>query len=331
MKERAAQVIAFLDRFVLRPLIWVLEVMNKSQQTTLDRLLRHIGSMWWLLVFSILARLCNQLCSLAILTMAVWSIGKILLEPGTDPMSYMMIILVMLGALKGIFHYLETYLGYYVSLHLVARLRDQLYQRLEMLSPAGLSQLRSGDIISRAIADIDRVEMFYAQTLAPVVVAVFMLLAALFIMAWFHVVLAVVLFPFLVLVGGVIPWYFGRRSIQDSLTLRGAASEMSAYLIDSIQGLREIVVFGDTEQRQKNLRDLGKRQMSIQGRLIHIAGRQDGITDLAAAVCLVLLLGVGGVADCAGADAARATATCHCVGNCHLWRYSYHQQCGACL
>lgn len=293
VQEKLQQVPTILDRFLIRPLVWLWRIMNMSQETTLDRLLRHIGSMWWILIFSILARLCNQLCSIAILTMSIGAIGRIVLQPGSDPMSYMMIVLVILGALKGIFHYLEKYLGYYVSLHLVARLRDQLYARLELLAPAGLAQMRSGDLISRAIADIDRVELFYAQTLAPVIVAAFLLIASLCIMAWFHIVLALIFLPFLVLVGGAIPWYFGRRSIGDSLTLRNTSSEVSAYLIDSIQGLREIVVFGDTEQRQNQLRQFGKNQMKLQGRLIRIAGRQDAITDLAAAVCLVLLLGMG--------------------------------------
>jgi thiol reductant ABC exporter CydC subunit len=215
------------------------------------------------------------------------------LNPDPDTITPTMVELVLISALKGIFHYLENYTSYYVTLHLQAALRDRLYQHLEMLAPAGLAQMRSGDITSRAINDVNRIELFYARTIAPVVVAVLVAVTALVIMSQFSLWLALLFLPFLLLAGGVVPWFFNRQSVNSSLELRSATADVGAHLADSVQGLREILLFGYQERRQQENRALSEQQVTLQSRLARIAANQDAVTDMVVALCVVSVLGLG--------------------------------------
>ncbi|NJO84905.1 MAG: ABC transporter ATP-binding protein [Blastochloris sp.] len=257
------------------------------------RLLAQVRSLWWVLLLSLLVRLLNQLSSIGILVLAVWAVGQFVLNPDPDTITPPMVELVLISALKGIFHYLETYTSYYVTLHMQAALRDQLYHQLELLAPAGLVQMRSGDMLSRAIGDIDRIEVFYARTVAPVLVALLVALVALVFMAQLNVWLALLFFPFLVLAGGVVPWFFNRQSVNSSLQLRAATADVGAHLADSVQGLREIVLFGYQERRQQENRALSEQQVGLQGQMARIAANQDAVTDLVVTVCVVSVLGLG--------------------------------------
>ena len=50
-------------------------------------------------------------------------------------------------------------------------LRNEFYDRMEPLAPAGTAELRTGDAVSRVINDCERVEPFYAHTIAPAICA----------------------------------------------------------------------------------------------------------------------------------------------------------------
>jgi len=268
-----------------------------NQRAIILRLLGQIRGMWGFVIFAILARLLNQIAGIAILAMAAWGLGQVVLQ--TDPgrqsfiQSYFMINLVLFGAAKGIFYYLDHYLGSYIALRLIETLRVRLFQRLEPLAPAGLTHMRSGDLVSRAIADIDRLETFYGQTIGAAVVTVMIPLVALFAISLFSGWLALLFLPFLVAVGLVVPWLIDDLSRQASLRLRTAAADMNAYITDSIQGLRDIVAFGGQERRRQEVRARDERMTRIQGRLSDVSGLQDALNDSLVSTSLVSLLIVG--------------------------------------
>jgi ATP-binding cassette subfamily B protein len=69
-------------------------------------------------------------------------------------------------------YYLEQYTGHYIAFGLLALLRNDFYDRMVPLGPAGFGKLRSGDAIARAINDVERIEPHYAHFVAPVIARV---------------------------------------------------------------------------------------------------------------------------------------------------------------
>jgi ATP-binding cassette, subfamily C, bacterial CydC len=264
-----------------------------KRRQTLLRLLGMVRGLWWVMGVSTLMRALNYGSGIAILALGAWGIGQILLYPGRIVPLPLLLTLVGLGALKGVFRYLEHFTGHYVAFHLLATLRNRLYQALEPLAPAGLMQARSGDVISRAVGDVDRIEVFYAHTIAPVLNAVLVPALALAALSRFDPRLAWTLLPFLLVVGLFAPWLSDHLARRDSLRLRTTVAQVSAHLTDSIQGLREILAFGGEERRRQEIRLWGKELTDLQQRVTAAAGLQDAISDFAIAAGILSVLAVG--------------------------------------
>lgn len=242
------------------------------------RLLGMLRSLWGVMIFSISMRVLNQSLGIAILTYGAWQIGLALKTGGLD-LQPLLVTLVLMGMAKGVFRYLEQFTGHYVAFHILALLRSQLYQKLEPLAPAGLADARSGDVISRAIADVDRIEVFYAHTIAPAAAAVLVPTLALIALGQFHPLFVWAFLPFLLGVGLLAPWLSDYLGSRFSLHIRPLAASVSAHLTDSIQGLREIVAFGYGEHRQREIWDRGQALTHAQERLARVTGLQNALSD----------------------------------------------------
>jgi thiol reductant ABC exporter CydC subunit len=264
-----------------------------NRRRTLIRLLGLVKDLWGVMAISTLMRALNYSSGIAILAMGAWGIGRALITPGQVNPLTILLALVGLGVLKGVFRYLEHFTGHYVAFHLLAILRNQIYWALEPLAPAGLMDQHSGDIISRAVGDVDRIEVFYAHTIAPVVNAVLVPALTLAALAWFDPRLASVLLPFLFAVGVLAPWLSDRLARRLILRARAAVGDVSVHLTDSIQGLREILAFGDQTRRREEIRRRGERLTDIQQQVTSAAGLQDAISDVVINAGILSVLAVG--------------------------------------
>ncbi|MHA5094818.1 ABC transporter transmembrane domain-containing protein [Oenococcus oeni] len=82
------------------------------------------------------------------------------------------LILLFVALALGFSRFGEQYLGHFIAFHLLADLRTQLYDHLLSLAPAKLDDKESGKILKLLVKDIEQIEVFYAHTIAPVVIAV---------------------------------------------------------------------------------------------------------------------------------------------------------------
>jgi ATP-binding cassette subfamily B protein len=267
-----------------------------------------IRSLWSVMLFSITMRTLNQGCGIAILTLGTWGLSSVLspalsivkgeskgvvIAQSTGDLIPILMVLVVMGLFKGILRYLEQFSGHYVAFHLLVIMRDQFYRRIEPLSPAILMNSRSGDVVSRAITDVERIEVFYAHTIAPTAAAVLVPAISLSVLARFDVALALTLLPFLAGVGLLTPWVSDRMGRRLGMALRQVVAEVNAHFTDNIQGLREIVAFGNETVRRKEIRKWGERLVGVQARAAHVAGLQNGLSDALVATGTLSVLGVG--------------------------------------
>ncbi len=132
---------------------------------------------------------------------------------------------------------------YELAHRILAELRIWLYRALERLAPASLAGRRSGELASTAMADVARVDWFFARLLPATLTTVLICGATLVTLAWIHPQLALSLLPFAVLVPAV-PIWFRRRAAREGQALREGHAEINAETLDAVQGLREILAFG---------------------------------------------------------------------------------------
>jgi thiol reductant ABC exporter CydC subunit len=111
-------------------------------------------------------------CSVGLLATSAWLITRAAQQP---PVLYLMVAVTAVQAFgigRAAFRYVERLTGHDAALRLLAELRTSAYARLVRLAPAGVAEFRSGDLISRLVADIDsladrwlRVRLPYAAAL----------------------------------------------------------------------------------------------------------------------------------------------------------------------
>jgi ABC-type multidrug transport system fused ATPase/permease subunit len=154
-------------------------------------------------------------------------------------------------------------------------LRSSSYNALEPLAPAYTLKRRSGDVVSMATADIETIETFFAHTLVPAIVMLVVptaLLIALFVVA---PPLALVLLPFILLVA-ILPLAGRRWADPLSTEVRGLHGLVNAHLVDSIQGMREVVAFGRGEARAREVEERSARLGRAQERYSQFVGLLGG-------------------------------------------------------
>lgn len=121
---------------------------------------------------SIIARLVGQLLAVALLAVPAWKLGEVWLSgaaPSFGEIAPVVVAVALLAIVKAIARYLEQLLGHIAAFSLMAEIRVWLLRRLVPQAPAITDGQGSARIQATAIRDVDRVEVFFAHTIAPVV------------------------------------------------------------------------------------------------------------------------------------------------------------------
>ncbi len=173
-----------------------------------------------------------------------------------EPLNTLVILVCTLAPLSALLFYLESWQAHDMAFRLLARMRIDLYEKLEPLAPAYMVRRRSGDFVSVVGGDVETVEFFFGHAVSPMIVAILIpggLLIALSVIAW---PIAAVLAPFLVAVA-VSPFFANSRIERLGDEIRGRMGDIHAYMVDSIQGMREITAFGRGADRTNELTQKG--------------------------------------------------------------------------
>ena len=84
-----------------------------------------------------------------------------------------LIWLIVLAPTAGLAHWLESWVAHDMAFRLLAEMRIKAFRKLDALAPAYLVRRRTGDLMNLATHDIELIEYFFAHTVAPAFVAIF--------------------------------------------------------------------------------------------------------------------------------------------------------------
>ncbi|WP_404325949.1 thiol reductant ABC exporter subunit CydC [Cobetia sp. UIB-001] len=150
------------------------------------------------------------------------------------------------------------------TLRLLASLRRRLFEAIEPLSPAALQHAGQGELMTRLGADVDALDSLYVRVLIPSLVAVCAILAAGTLIGIFAPTLALVAVIGLVLTGGLVPWLAWWRGSRDAMRHQSSASRLRARLLERLQGLGELVIYGRWNEELERLADQQAERDSIE-------------------------------------------------------------------
>lgn len=215
--------------------------MNKKYIRILARLLSFLYPFTGYIILSILLGIATIGSGVGLMATSAYIISAAALRPSIAVLQVPIVAVRFFGITRGVFRYLERLTSHQVTLRVVNHLRVWFYENLEPLAPARLMYYRSGDLLSRIMTDMDTLENFYTRVVSPPVVAAMVIIITVLFMAYFDISLAWVLLVFLLLAGGILPWFSQSVSRRSRHQLATCRADLNAVLVDGIQGLSDLL------------------------------------------------------------------------------------------
>ncbi|WP_297633643.1 ABC transporter ATP-binding protein [uncultured Clostridium sp.] len=233
------------------------------------------------------------LAAIGISVFAGVGLGILLGEISGIGFKTVIILMIICAILRGLLRYGEQLSGHYIAFKILYVMRDKVFKKLRELAPAKLEGAEKGNLISLITSDIELLEVFYAHTIAPIFIALItnsIVTVILYkINPWFGLVGLI----FFLIIGVVIPYFSSALGEKSGVEYREMFSECNNYILDSLRGLNEIVLF---ENGKKRLDEINNKSNKINESLDGIK-KHEGIiratTDLTIMVGILSLLGVG--------------------------------------
>lgn len=195
------------------------------------------------------------------------------------------------GITRGPLHYGEQLCNHYIAFRLLAHIRDLVFGALRQLAPAKLEGRGKGELVSLVTSDIELLEVFYAHTISPIVIALVctavfegFLLAVSPELAGIALVAYAVLGVLLPLVSAKTCGTTGRRS-------REGAGKLGAFVLDSLRGASETIQFAGGADRSRALGELTEQIGAVDARLKRRQAASEATADALILVANLVMLG----------------------------------------
>ncbi len=217
-------------------------------------LIALLGSLAYAMVFAVINGSLGFVCSMGVTVFGAVGVAKALGEQ--IALSYGVIIgmAVGLGVLRGGLRFVEQYCNHYIAFKLLAVLRDKIFAALRRLCPAKLESKQKGSIIAMLTSDIETLEVFYAHTVSPICIALTVSAAVMIfvglVSSWWLSLVAAIGY---IAVGIVAPLISSSAMKEAGVKYRACFSAFNAYFLDSIKGIKDIVLNNAGETRKRGV------------------------------------------------------------------------------
>jgi ATP-binding cassette subfamily C protein CydC len=200
-------------------------------------------------------------------------------------------VAVVVGAVlvSALGNWLYGQFGHAFAFRSQADLRLRIFDGLARSAPREIAGRRTGDLASVAMGDVDALEGFFAHLGISAAVAV--------VTGGLSAAALVVIHPLLALIAVVgmlaavvLPMWAARRGKARGAALRAELGVVNADVVDGVQGLRELLVFGRLGAWLDRITN--RTRLLRRHRLAHAraTGAQDAVTDALAALTTVAVL-----------------------------------------
>ncbi len=235
------------------------------KMSAVRRLLGFVRGEWaWVWLSALLGSLTIG-SAVGLMGVAAWLISTAAMHPSIAVLGVAIAGVRFFGIARAVFRYLERLASHSVTFRVLRNIRVWFYQRLEPLAPALLMDRQSGDLLARATADVETLENLYVRLLAPPVTGALVAAGTYVFFASIGLPqIALLVTTFLVLAGALLPLLTQRLSRgagQEEVAVRG---RLYAELVDSIQGIADILAFGRASDRVQRMAAIGNKYADVQ-------------------------------------------------------------------
>ena len=233
--------------------------MRKNGFVVMGHLLKLVPPLAHIMAFTITMGTLGFLAAIFIMVLGAMGLVNLLNFDTHLSFSGILTALIVLAVARGALRYLEQMSGHYIAFKLLALLRDKVFSSLRRLAFVKLQDKQAGQLVSLVTNDIELLEVFYAHTIAPIMIAFFtsaiLLLVFGHLSGWF---VLVALAAYLT-VGVILPIITTKLAREDGRRYRELVGEMNDFFLDSVRGMKEIQLFGYAKQRLDEIQQRSKK------------------------------------------------------------------------
>jgi len=257
---------------------------------TIARLLKLMAPFRWWILAGVLLSFATTGASVGLMAVSAYLISKAALVTDTADLNVIITGVRFFAISRAALRYAERYVTHLATFRILTRLRVWFYRAIEPLAPARLMQYRSGDLLTRIVADIETLENFYLRVVIPPLAAVLVTILGCAILGSFNVWLAAALLAFIVLTGVILPLASRWLSRQPAAELIATRAELNASLVDEVQGIAELLAYGQEDAYQAGALSLSQQLNRLQERLAAIRGMGNGLAALFTSLAALTVL-----------------------------------------
>lgn len=198
------------------------------------------------------------------------------------------------GLFRGFFHYLEQYCNHFIAFHILAEIRIKLFRIMRRLAPAKMENKNHGDIVSMLTADIELLEVFYAHTISPILIACLTSIILFIYFLHLHIFYAVYVLLSQIFVGVVVPYFAMKRASYAGILTRTKLGNLNDEFLDKLRGVKEIIQYSQGEKIAQKIDNitlsLGENQKDLRNKMAEVQMATDTTIIFVSTIQLILSL-----------------------------------------
>ncbi len=253
-----------------------------------------LGSLSYIMVLAIINGSVGFFCAMGVTIFGAVGVAKALGEVVALSYGWIIALTIGCGILRGIFRYFEQYSNHYIAFRLLAVLRDKIFGALRTLCPAKLESKQKGSIIAMITSDIETLEVFYAHTISPICIAIFVSTSVFlfvgFVSSWYLAFVALVGF---LTIGIIVPMVSSGKLKESGVEYRAEFASFSAYFLDSIKGIKDIVLNNAGREREREVNRRSDKMLSETKKMKRNVTKAGSAIELAVSIFVIITVAVG--------------------------------------
>ena len=252
---------------------------RRSGFQVMARLIGLVKPLTGFMLLAVLMGLIGHLCAAFITIFGGYAVLEALQFDTPFTLTALFVCVVVFAIIRGFLRYAEQACNHFIAFKLLALLRDKVFRALRRLCPAKLEGRDKGDLISVITSDIELLEVFYAHTISPAVIAFLFTIVMCLFLGSFHWLLGLIALAAYLVVGIVIPFATSKFSGDDGMKFRTKSGELSGFVLDSLRGLSETLQYGQGKKRLAQMNEKTDALAKDEERMKRTSGRNSAVTN----------------------------------------------------
>ena len=249
------------------------------------RLLKEVGPQR---KYMIVACVCGTLGHLAATFLPVFGIAAAFAAVGSPVWNLSvpaaLAAMAVCALIRGGMRYAEQFMNHNVAFRLLALFRAKAFAALRRLAPAKLAGKGKGDLIALVTTDVELLEIFFAHTISPIVIAVVTTVVYTLALLTLSAPLAVTLVIAHLTVGVILPKLFASAVRGIGPKLREESAALDDEMLDDMRGIGEIIRFGQGSAR---LASIARRTLSLWSKRLRLSAKNGDFAGLGAVLVML--------------------------------------------